>query len=168
MVNVFVSHSSADKELVGVIQDAFEEIGVNGYFAEFRMEGRSVPDKLRDAIRDSQAVVVFWTRKVSDVPRTRDFVNAEIGEAHMAGKPVYVFREEGTEVPLLLAHITDYFTFTTTTVPSAVRRMKAFLHHYKADEDLWKKVGLVVVAIAAVGALVGLIYILARAGRGSR
>src|SRR5713101_82098 len=107
MVDIFVSHSSADKELVAVIQDAFGEIGVDGYFAEFKMEGKPVPEKLRDAMRGSRAVVVLWTRNVSDVQKTRDVVNAEIGEAHMAGKPVYVFREEGTEVPLLLSYITD-------------------------------------------------------------
>jgi len=78
IVDIFVSHSSADTELVGIIEEAFSEVGVNGYFSEFKMEGKAVPDKLRDAIRSSQAVVVLWTANVSDVPRTRDVVNAEI------------------------------------------------------------------------------------------
>ena len=163
MVDIFVSHSSADKDLMGVVREAFAETGVNGYFAEFKMEGKPVPDKLRDAIRSSQAVVVFWTRNVNDVPKTRDVVNAEIGEAHMAGKPVYVFREEGTEVPLMLSYITDYFTFSVTTVGEAVRRLKGFLHSYRKNEDYWRAVGVAVAAVATVGAIVGLIWMLSSA-----
>lgn len=169
MVDIFVSHSSADKDLVAVVQDAFEEVGVNGYFAEFKTEGKPIPEKLRDAIRSSQVVVVLWTHNVSNVQKTRDVVNAEIGEAHMAGKPVYVFREDGTEVPLMLQHITDYFTFTKTTVADAVKRLKGFLVTYKTNEDFWKGVGVAALVVAIVGAVVGLIYLLASSGqRGSK
>lgn len=111
MADVFVAHASADTMLVSVCKKAIEDAGFSHFFAEFVMEGRSLPDKIRDNIRASRIVVVLWTRNVSDVSRTRDIVNAEIGEAHMAAKPVYVFREEGAEVPNFLANIMDYFTF---------------------------------------------------------
>jgi len=81
----------------------------------------------------------------------------------MLGKRVYVFREEGTDVPLMLSYITDYFTFTTTTIGDAVERLKGFLRKYKQDEDFWKTVGAAVAAVAIVGTIVGLVWVLAGA-----
>jgi len=111
MADVFFAHASADTELVSVCKSAIEDSRFTHFFAEFEMEGRSLPDKIRDNIRASRIVIVLWTRNVSDVAKTRDIVNAETGEAHMATKPVYVFREEGTELPLFLSYITDYITY---------------------------------------------------------
>ncbi len=162
MASIFVSHSSADKDLIAPIQDALEELGVNGYFAEFTMQGRPIPEKLREAIRASTAVVVLWTRNVSDVQRTRDVVIAEMFEAHMAQKPVYMFHEEGTDVPMMISYITDYFTFSKTTVKEALRRVRGLAGEMKQNEDFLKAVGITLAAVAIVAAAVGVVWYLTR------
>ena len=135
MVDVFCSHASADTRLVDACRIAIEDMGFTHFFAEFEMEGRSLPEKIRDNIRDSRMVVVLWTRNVDNVGTTRDIVNAEIGAAHMASKPVYVFREENTELPLFVKNITDYRVFKSDEYAQVVDRLKKVLVKLGKDED---------------------------------
>lgn len=124
MADVFCAHASADTDLVSICKGAIEDSGHTHFFAEFEMEGKSLPDKLRDNIRASKIVIVLWTRNVSDVAKTRDIVNAETGEAHMASKPVFVFREEGTDLPQFVSYITDYITYKS----GEYKNLLALLH----------------------------------------
>jgi len=166
MVSVFVSHSSKDSDLVDVFKNAFDELGVIPYFSEFTTEAKPIPEKLRGAIRQSKVALVLWTQNVSDVQATRDIVNAEIGEAHMADIPVFVFREDGVDVPLLVKYITDYHTFTRPKIAEAVERLRAFLQKYRDEEEYWETVGDVVLVIAIVAVILGLVYVATRASRG--
>ena len=162
MVQVFVSHSSKDKDLVGVFHVAFGNLGVDAYFSEFETEAKPIPDKIRGAIRSSKLAVVLWTSSVSDVPATRDIVNSEIGEAHMADKPVLVFREEGVDVPLLVRYITDYYTFKRPDLAGALERLRAFIQKYRDEEEFWTTAGEVVLIAAAIAAVLGLVYVISR------
>lgn len=135
MVDVFCAHASADTELVSSCKSAIEDSKLTHFFAEFEMEGKPLPDKIRDNIRASRIVIVLWTRNVSDVARTRDIVNAETGEAHMASKPVYVFREEGTELPLFLSYITDYITYKSGEYQNMLAPLRRILGKLGKDEN---------------------------------
>jgi len=135
MADVFCSHASADSMLVEACRIAIEDMSYSHFFAEFEMEGKSLPEKIRDNIRDSRIVVVLWTRNVDNVGTTRDIVNAEIGAAHMASKPVYVFREENTELPLFVKNITDYRVFKPGDYARVVDRLEKVLAKLGKDED---------------------------------
>lgn len=143
MADVFCSHASADTELVSICRETIEAAGFTHFFAELEMEGKSLPDKIRDNIRNSKIVIVLWTRNVNDVPRTRDMVNTEIGQAHMASKSVYAFREKGAEVPLFLSNITDYSVFEPHAYHVVAERLEGVLNKLKKEnrtsmiEDLY-------------------------------
>jgi len=142
MAQVFIAHSSKDKWLIDPICDWLRYAGVTPYLAELESPTpRSLPDKLERAIKNSNAIVVVFTRNVASIQRTRDVVTWEVATAHAYKKPVYVFREKEVEVPLTIEYITDYFTFDPFdqhTLEQAVRRVYDIGLKLKKDEDVAK------------------------------
>lgn len=160
MVSVFVSHSSKDKDLVGFFRKAFDDLEVSAYFSEFETEAKPIPEKIRGAIRKSKLVVVLWTANVGDVQSTRDIVNTEIGEAHMADRPVMVFREEDVKVPLMVDYITDYHTFARPDLDGALERLGTLVQKFRDEEEFWKTVGEVALVVGIIAGILGLAYFL--------
>jgi hypothetical protein len=75
---IFLSHSSADKVWVDWIAGQASRLGVLPYLAEHDPQpGTLLSTKVREAIRDSDAVIVLFTKTSIESP----YVNQEIGVA---------------------------------------------------------------------------------------
>jgi nucleoside 2-deoxyribosyltransferase len=75
---IFLSHSADDSHLVLGIKAQLGALGVAVYLYEEHAEpGRSIPDKLQEAIRQCDALVALLT----PASATRSFVHDEIGYA---------------------------------------------------------------------------------------
>jgi hypothetical protein len=74
-----------------------------------------IPQPLQEAIREniakSSAVFVFWTSNVVYNATTRDNIIWEVGQAHGLQKPIYVFKERGAALPMMLDYVTTYHEF---------------------------------------------------------
>jgi uncharacterized membrane protein YgcG len=82
--SIFLSHSAADAALVAGIQAQLEAIGIGVYLYENDVQpGRSIREKLQQAIRDQDALVALLTPSSA----TRSFVHDEIGYALGREKP---------------------------------------------------------------------------------
>lgn len=112
MAKIFIAHSSKDKWLIDPISNALKQAGVIPYLAGLESPTPfPLPQKLQKAIEESKVIIVILTHNVTNIIQTRDIVNWEISAAYHLKKPVYVFRERGVEIPLMINYITDYFTF---------------------------------------------------------
>jgi stringent starvation protein B len=150
MAQVFISHSSRDEWLIKPICEWLKASGVEPYLAEFETTATPLPEKFDKAIRDSNAVVVIFTRNVANIQKTRDVVNWETCVAYTHKKPVYILRENGVELPFMFNYITDYFTFdpfNVKTLKAALQRLYDIGLKIKKDEDTGKLVlaGLLIV-----------------------
>jgi hypothetical protein len=138
MAQVFIAHSSKDEWLIKPICEWLEASGVKPYLAEFEMTATSLPEKFDKAIRDSNAVIVIFTRNVADIQQTYDAVNWETATAYAYRKPVYVFREDGVELPFMFRYITDYFTFDPFKETILKERISKIGRKLKRGEDISK------------------------------
>ena len=155
MAQVFIAHSSKDKWLIDPICDWLRYAGVAPYLAELESPTPlPLPDKFEAAIKNSDAVVVVFTRNVANIQQTRDVVNWEVATAHAYKKPVYVFREKEVEVPLMISYITDYFTFDPFdqhTLEQAVKRVYDIGFKLKKDEDVARLISAGLLIIFGIG-----------------
>lgn len=164
MVKIFISHSRLDGWLVEPVSELLKEAGVNPYVAGIETpEAKALPRKFRDNIQNSNCVILLLTKNVMKNQSTRDIINWEISAAHTLNKPVYVFREEGVEVPLMISYITDYYTFKKIMkkdIEAVLSRIKKIAQILKDNEDTVKT------AITIIGAGLGilaLVYLLSKA-----
>jgi hypothetical protein len=141
MAQVFIAHSSKDKWLIEPICDWLKDLGVKPYLAEREIAALSLTQKLEKAIRDSNAVIVIFTRNVADIQQTRDVVNWEVATAHTYRKPVYIFCEKGVELPFTFNGITTYATFDPFDEAKLIevfRQLSDIGYKLKKDEDISK------------------------------
>jgi hypothetical protein len=81
---IFLSHSAHDLQLVQGIKTQLQAVGIEVYLYEEHSEpGRSITDKLQQAIRERDALVALLT----SASGRRPFVHNEIGYAIGVGKP---------------------------------------------------------------------------------
>jgi len=152
-----------DGWLVKPIGEALKGIGVEPYIAEIETpEAKPLPTKFKEHIQSSNVSILLLTANAMKNPNTRDIINWEAGTAHALGRPVYVFREKGVEVPLMISHITDYFTFDPIKredLNAVMTRIKKIAQILKENEDIAKVVGTVIAV--GLGALL-LAYVLSK------
>lgn len=112
MVQVFISYSHKDTELVSAVASTLSAMGITPYVAAYDTpSGRSLTQKIQEEVRKSQSILVLWTTNVAEDPDTSQSVVWEVSAAHSSGKQIYVFRESGTSIPLFVSQSTDYFTY---------------------------------------------------------
>lgn len=139
MVKIFIAHSKDDSWLINQIANWLSSINIDTYLA--RLEDPTplpLPVKILRAIKDSAAMFVFLTPNVADNKITRDIVNWEISQAYTLDKPVYVFREKGVEVPLMINYITVYHTydpFNEDSLNEMNDRLEQITYAIKESED---------------------------------
>ena len=163
MAKVFISHSKLDGWLVKPISKVLKEIGVEPYVAEIETpEAKPLPTKFQEHIQTSNVTILLLTTNVMKYPNTRDIINWEVATAHAFRKPVYVFREKGVEVPLMISYITDYFTFDPIKredLKAVMKRIRKIAQILKENEDIVK---VIVTAIAVGLGVLLLAYVLSR------
>lgn len=108
---VFFSHSSNDKELIGLIKLAFEFTPVKAYFARLERAARNPADKIHNEIGNSKSLFALITSSVFAKTETLFWVLFEMGVAKGKDLPIYIWIEEGCKVPEFVRYITDYIPF---------------------------------------------------------
>lgn len=112
---IFVSHSSKDTKMIGLVTLAFKNRDVAPFFARRVMMGKSPAEKIIAALDSSLALFVLMTSNVVYENHTRDWVVFEIGVAKAKGIPVFCWLDENVAknqaFPKLIENITDYDTF---------------------------------------------------------
>lgn len=144
MVRIFIAHSSKDEWLINPIANNLRLIGVEPYLA--RLEDPTpypLPQKFENAIQGSVAMFAFLTPNVANDTNTRDVVNWEISAAYhqRPKKPIYVFVENGVEVPLMLNYITvyaKYDPFNQESLNEMASRVQGIASAFKQSEDKTK------------------------------
>lgn len=84
-LEVFLSHATADREHVALVQRQIEALGISVYLAEHDPKpGTSIAAKVVDALKRCHAVVVLITTNSANSA----FVQQEVGIARAHGKPI--------------------------------------------------------------------------------
>jgi hypothetical protein len=85
-MQLFISHSNKDRDWVDQVQKRIEAGGAQAYLAEYDRSGvgHVLNDRLKQAIADSDAVVVLLTANAATSPIVRE----EIGYALGLSKPI--------------------------------------------------------------------------------
>jgi len=100
-MKAFLSHTSADKDLVRLVHTKLES--QNAWFDEADIEnGESIPEKVNAGLRNATHYILFWSKKASE----SNWVRAELNAAFvrmMADKCKFmVFLLDRTQLPELL------------------------------------------------------------------
>ena len=162
MARVFIAHSSKDAWLINPIADNMRLIGVEPYIAILEdPTPYPLPQKIDEAINSSVAMIVILSSDVAETKKTRDIVNWEISSAYAKKRPIYVFAEEGVDIPLMLNYITVYARYNPKNQAS-LNEISGKIHNIasqlKQSDDLGKAVGtffMILLGIAFIGALIG-------------
>lgn len=110
-IQIFISHSSNDEELIGLIELAFYVSPIYPYFARLQQAGQDPAHKVVQEIGKSKAVFVVLTPNVFAKTETLFWVLFEIGIAMGKDRRVYAWIDEGCSVPECLKYVTDYQRF---------------------------------------------------------
>lgn len=120
---VFLSHSSGDPGAVHMFRDQAAATGMDVYLAEHDFQpGESLAEKVRRAIRRSDAVVVLLTKSGA----ASAYVHQEVGVAIEAGKPLIPIVETGVSNLAMLGGI-EYISFNTAQPEGAIRDLTRVL-----------------------------------------
>lgn len=80
-MQLFISHSSKDREWVDLVCKRVEIAGFSAYQAEYDQSGigHDLDVKIQSAIRDSMALVVLLTKSASESPIVREEIGFAMG-----------------------------------------------------------------------------------------
>lgn len=113
---VFISHSSEDKEWVAWIADQARALGIDPYLAEHDPKpGTQLSSKVRQAIRSSEAVLALLTTRSLNSP----YVQQEIGVALEQDKLVVpLVHPDLVGADLAMLNGAEYIPFDFASPPS--------------------------------------------------
>ncbi|NVM55780.1 MAG: TIR domain-containing protein [Candidatus Helarchaeota archaeon] len=94
------------------VKSIFEQSKIDACISG-QAEAKSLPESIRDKIRNSEALLTLITEKHSN------WVQNEIGIAYDANTPVYAIVQKGVRVEGILPYITVYETYDSTK-PQAI------------------------------------------------
>jgi len=117
-VNIFISHSRRDKELVERIRTIITNIGHQSIVEEFIPTELKQPipyAEIKSKVDLSSLVFLFLTDNVVLTEYTRNWVMFEISLAATQQKRLFVFERQGTPIPYPIPYLTDYMIFNNTT-----------------------------------------------------
>jgi nucleoside 2-deoxyribosyltransferase len=98
-VQVFLSHSHADKLLADEVRESLQRRGVRVWSEEPSRPGESVAELIASGLNSADAVVVLLGEKTA----SRPWSSLEIGGAMASGKPIVpVLIAEDADIPVLL------------------------------------------------------------------
>ncbi|MBE0660969.1 MAG: toll/interleukin-1 receptor domain-containing protein [Bacteroidales bacterium] len=106
---IFVSHATADKEIVNRIEHLLKQKGLSPYLAERSSIGRHLIDKLRNELEDSNMFLVVWTTNVES--NSKPIIAFETGMAWTNKLPIFILKEESSQLDWFYEQVTDYVTF---------------------------------------------------------
>ncbi len=119
MAQIFVSHSSRDRDLRDFFSNAFAGTKVKAVFEEFEKFPIGKTDKITVSkvsadIESSNAVFVILSQNVQNIPHTRDWVIWETGVAK--NKDIWVFEpyQQLGKISVVIPYLRHYVMFGTT------------------------------------------------------
>lgn len=123
-MQAFISYSFQDREIKDRLKKVLQSNGIKCYDA-FHDEdyGNSLPDKLENAIDDSDFLVVILTKNSI----SSSAVGSEIGYAKKAGKRIIPLVESNVSVPVFLQG-KEEARFTSNTLDDACRKITKFVN----------------------------------------
>jgi hypothetical protein len=176
---VFMSHSMSDEDLP-IVDALFERLrsrGIEPYLAERDPQpGRSLSSKIIQRIRESDLVVVLWTKQSAE----SEWVNQEVGASWAHGKPVVPIVERGVRVRGVLEGI-ERVEFDRMNPDSALESLEQFLAEKRdakeavgrdaeeaarLDAEFWRDTGTIAIATAVVAVLVVVLVLALRRASG--
>jgi len=122
MPQIFLAHSSEDKEYLDTIGDTFYGTDISIYIASRIMEPKPPLKKVVVAIETSRALFALVTRNVANHRDTRDWVTFELGYAEAHSKSIFAWVAEGIEPLEVLKYLTTYQPFEDAEGPMAKRK----------------------------------------------
>jgi len=157
---VFISHSTADMDIVYELYTWLWREGLEAYVAEFYpTPGIPLPSKVAEAIDNCDCFIAILTANAN----RSDFVNQEVGYAVKGGKLVVPIVEEGVVKPKGFLQGVEYIPFSRYDPTDAISRVAYFLKEraVRREEEERNKVILGIAAFA-----LGLMALAAVSSRG--
>jgi hypothetical protein len=167
MAQIFISHSSADTKWVELIAAHATALGVTPYLAEHDPRpGTNLSQKVREAIRASDAMIVLLTTNSMESP----YVQQEIGVAVEQGKlvvPLVHPDVEGRSRALLdgVEYIVLDFASPAPATTALIGQLQMIAEH-AADQQAAERRREMIGNAIVVGVLVGLIILALQAESG--
>jgi len=93
-MNVFISHSLKDEQLLNAIVVRIKAWGHTPKYAEQETVTDDISSKIQNLIDESKFFLLLFTKKASE----SQFVNQEIGYAQKAKLPIFILKEDGVEL----------------------------------------------------------------------
>lgn len=130
---IFLSHSSADRNWVNWIADNAKNIGTDVYLYEYYPRpGTLISEKIKQAIRDSDALVVLLTYNSQFSP----YVQQEIVFAEGEGKLVIPLVQPGIpRQSLAMLEGREYISFDFNNPERALSELLNYLHQLKTAKE---------------------------------
>ena len=154
---IFLSHSSPDADLVKRIADNANGIGVDVYLYEHDVQpGMSIAEKIKQAIRDSDALVVLLTSN----SQFSAYVQQEIGFAEASAKRIIPLVQPGIpEQSLAMLKGREYILFDFYNPMNALAALHSYLQQLKQDKEV-KEDERAILAILGVAVAIVLAWML--------
>jgi len=125
----FLSHSVSptDRPLLDHVESQCATLGIDLYLAEREFAPSSLTEKIREAIGDSDCVIVLLTTSGA----SSSWVNQEIAIANELAKPIVPLLEEGVDPPGLIRE-RDQIRFDRSRFAEAFDRATRFIGKLRA------------------------------------
>lgn len=129
---VFVSHSSADTNLIQMIDTNLKRINVTPFFASLWQVGKPPVPKIVDEIWNSSALFILLTSNVMLERETRDWVCFEIGVARTLENfgllQIFGWRANNVELTDLFKGVTDFQLFDPYDENSCIQMVSGMIN----------------------------------------
>jgi hypothetical protein len=130
---IFLSHSSSDKDLVNMIADNAKMIGIDVYLYEHDFHPEMpVANKLKDAIKKSDAMVVLLTKNSESSP----YVQQEIGVAEGYEKLIIPLVEtDVNQQNLAMLTGKEYISLDVNNLQESLPKLSTYLKQLKEGKE---------------------------------
>ena|GEM_PF-5905985 len=134
-MNIFVSHSLTDKELIKNLQSTLEPHGIKLYIAEHHVDiNRTITEKIEGMIRSCDIALILLTENGYN----SNFVHQEIGYIKSCEKPILQLIQFGIEKKLSgFTYGRDYITYDPLEPKKAISAIEnKLLEQFKIIEKI--------------------------------
>lgn len=149
-MDVFISHSKKDGELVGVIDHNFKTVDITPLFMEFTPESKPPYTKIEENLNLSAAIFLFLTQNIKSSDYTQNWISFEVGLAKKSNKPLFVIEDANNKVHFPVPYLTDYILYEQTKIEDW-QKIHNVLRKLKENVEKNK----LIISLTVGGALVG-------------